>query len=167
MPASGGGTAEVVGQKLAMLSRCHQIICITHLPQIAKFGNHHYKIEKQTASGRTQTTINELDPQSRVEEMAPHAGWSKNHPDDDPACPGTTEALNNSKSNYRQRSAFWERRPEARRSLPQQAVDKRRLKSKSGVARLSKELIPLRRDSALRAIARLDFRCSSCLSALS
>ena len=42
----GGSTAEVVGQKLSALARYHQIICITHLPQIAKFADHHFKIYK-------------------------------------------------------------------------------------------------------------------------
>ena len=66
----GGGVAETVGQKIAELARFHQIICITHLPQIAKFGDHHYKIEKKIIDGRTISHISPLTPEERVEEMA-------------------------------------------------------------------------------------------------
>ncbi|MDA8142024.1 MAG: DNA repair protein RecN, partial [Desulfobacteraceae bacterium] len=66
----GGGTADVVGQKLAALARRHQILCITHLPQIAKYGDHHFRITKQVEKGRTQTTIVPLAGQARVEELA-------------------------------------------------------------------------------------------------
>ncbi len=66
----GGGVAEVVGRKLAALSRFHQVICITHLPQIAKYGRHHYRIAKQVADSRTRTTIEPLDEAERVREMA-------------------------------------------------------------------------------------------------
>lgn len=66
----GGGTAEVVGQKLASLARYHQIICITHLPQIAASGDHHFKISKHVSDGRTQTRIAPLDRSQRVREIA-------------------------------------------------------------------------------------------------
>ena len=66
----GGGTAEVVGQKLLELSTHHQVICITHLPQIAKFGAHHFSISKRVVKGRTLTAITVLDEKSRVEELA-------------------------------------------------------------------------------------------------
>jgi DNA repair protein RecN (Recombination protein N) len=66
----GGGTAEVVGHKLLELSAHHQVICITHLPQIAKFGAHHFSISKRVVNGRTLTVINVLDKKSRVEELA-------------------------------------------------------------------------------------------------
>jgi DNA repair protein RecN (Recombination protein N) len=66
----GGGTAEVVGQKLLELSAHHQVICITHLPQIAKFGAHHLSISKRVVKGRTLTAITVLDEKSRVEELA-------------------------------------------------------------------------------------------------
>jgi DNA repair protein RecN (Recombination protein N) len=66
----GGGTAEVVGQKLLELSAHHQVICITHLPQIAKFGAHHFSITKRVVKGRTLTAITVLDEKSRVEELA-------------------------------------------------------------------------------------------------
>jgi DNA repair protein RecN (Recombination protein N) len=66
----GGGAAELVGKKLAGLSQYHQILCITHLPQIAKYGRHHFRIEKGVARGRTRTTITKLSSGERVEEVA-------------------------------------------------------------------------------------------------
>ena len=73
----GGGVAEVVGRKLAALSRHHQILCITHLPQIAKFGAHHFRIVKAVANGRTHTTITPLNADERVEEIARMLGGEK------------------------------------------------------------------------------------------
>jgi DNA repair protein RecN (Recombination protein N) len=66
----GGGVAEVVGKKLLDLSGHHQVICITHLPQIARFGNHHFRITKNIAQGRTTTTIQALNSEDRVHELA-------------------------------------------------------------------------------------------------
>ncbi len=66
----GGGVAEVVGKKLLALSRTHQVICITHLPQIARFGNHHFRICKNVQEGRTATVIQPLNPEERVKELA-------------------------------------------------------------------------------------------------
>jgi len=66
----GGGVAEVVGHKLSTLARHHQIVCITHLPQIARFGDHHYRISKDVVSGRTSTRIDPLDDNARVDEIA-------------------------------------------------------------------------------------------------
>ena len=66
----GGGTAEVVGRKLSELARHHQVICITHLPQIAKFGEHHFSIAKHVSNGRTLTTIQPLGKKDRTKEIA-------------------------------------------------------------------------------------------------
>jgi DNA repair protein RecN (Recombination protein N) len=66
----GGGTAEVVGSKLSDLARRHQVLCITHLPQIAKFGAHHFRISKQVLDGRTLTMIEPLDDDDRIVEIA-------------------------------------------------------------------------------------------------
>ncbi len=66
----GGTVAEVVGNKLAKLSRFHQVVCITHLPQIARFGDHHFKIDKQVVNQRTLTTIHSLTADERVNEIA-------------------------------------------------------------------------------------------------
>ncbi len=66
----GGTVAEVVGKKLAQLSRHHQVICITHLPQIARFGNHQMKITKEIEDNRTKTAIQSLKPKERIQEIA-------------------------------------------------------------------------------------------------
>ncbi len=73
----GGGVAEVVGKKLLLLAGTHQIICITHLPQIAKFGDHHYKISKKVVNKRTRTAILPLDKKDRVAEIARMLGGEK------------------------------------------------------------------------------------------
>jgi DNA repair protein RecN (Recombination protein N) len=66
----GGRTAELVGLQLQRLAGRNQVICITHLPQIACFGKHHYKVAKQSAGGETATTIAPLSPEERIEELA-------------------------------------------------------------------------------------------------
>ncbi len=65
-----GITASIVGKKLLDISQRHQIICITHLPQIAAFGDHHYKIDKETVNGKTHTTVVPLEHQEKIEEIA-------------------------------------------------------------------------------------------------
>ena len=66
----GGRAAEAVGKKLKELSRAHQIICVTHLPQIATFADHHYLISKKQVSGRTRTSVAEIKGEERTEEIA-------------------------------------------------------------------------------------------------
>jgi DNA repair protein RecN (Recombination protein N) len=66
----GGKTADFVAQKLRSLARAHQVICITHLPQIASFADHHYRIAKRVTNDRTFTTVEKLAPEARVEEIA-------------------------------------------------------------------------------------------------
>jgi DNA repair protein RecN (Recombination protein N) len=66
----GGRAAEAVGQKLKALSRVQQVLCITHLPQIAAFADQHFLIEKQEKQRRTQTSIRLLTAQERAEEIA-------------------------------------------------------------------------------------------------
>ncbi len=66
----GGATAEVVGEKLNSLANYHQILCITHLPQIASKGATHFQVEKSVVEGRTQTGIWELGREERVKEIA-------------------------------------------------------------------------------------------------
>jgi DNA repair protein RecN (Recombination protein N) len=73
----GGRVAEKVGEKIKALSAHHQVICITHLPQIAKFGDQHYKIEKSVFQGRTRTGISPLSGHQRIEEMARMLGGVK------------------------------------------------------------------------------------------
>ena len=66
----GGSVAEAVGKKLFNLACYHQIICITHLPQIAKFGNSHFRITKNVSNGRTITSICPLNEKDRLQEIA-------------------------------------------------------------------------------------------------
>jgi DNA repair protein RecN (Recombination protein N) len=66
----GGSVAEVVGRKLQSLARFHQVVCITHLAQIAQFGTHHFKIAKGVYKGRTRTKMTPLHGEERVKEMA-------------------------------------------------------------------------------------------------
>ncbi|HVJ09891.1 MAG TPA: DNA repair protein RecN [Acidisarcina sp.] len=66
----GGRAAEAVGQKLKSLSRTQQVLCVTHLPQIAAFADQHFLIEKREQQGRTKTAIRLLDEASRTEEVA-------------------------------------------------------------------------------------------------
>ena len=66
----GGRAAEAVGKKLKALSRGNQVLCVTHLPQIATFADHHYLIEKKQAAGRTRTTVRRIAGEERTEEIA-------------------------------------------------------------------------------------------------
>jgi DNA repair protein RecN (Recombination protein N) len=66
----GGRAAEAVGQKLKALARGQQVICITHLPQIAAFADQHFLIEKTERRGRTQTGVRRMEQSERVEEIA-------------------------------------------------------------------------------------------------
>jgi DNA repair protein RecN (Recombination protein N) len=66
----GGRAAEAVGRKLKTLSAAQQVICITHLPQIAAFADHHFLIEKKEQSGRTKTGVRLLDASERRDEVA-------------------------------------------------------------------------------------------------
>lgn len=66
----GGSLGEAVGRKLAQLSQTHQVICITHLPQIAAFAETHFRVSKETRDQRTQTKILLLQPEEQVEEIA-------------------------------------------------------------------------------------------------
>ena len=65
----GGATAEIVGRKLRDISKHHQVICITHLPQIASFGQSHYQVTKRVSDGRTRTDVRQLSEDERVEEI--------------------------------------------------------------------------------------------------
>ncbi|HEX2694779.1 MAG TPA: DNA repair protein RecN [Acidobacteriota bacterium] len=66
----GGRTAEAVAEKLKSLARRHQVLCITHLPRIAASAAHHFRVEKSVERARTFTTVEELGPEERVEEIA-------------------------------------------------------------------------------------------------
>ena len=66
----GGRAAEAVGKKLKALSKGNQVLCVTHLPQIATFADHHYVIEKREANGRAKTTVRQITGEERTEEVA-------------------------------------------------------------------------------------------------
>ncbi len=66
----GGETGHVVGQKMAQIAKRRQVLCITHLPQVAAHASQHYVVEKHVASGRTLSTITRLDGSDRVTELA-------------------------------------------------------------------------------------------------
>ena len=66
----GGRAAEAVGKKLKQLSRAAQVLCVTHLPQIASFADQHFVIEKREVAGRTKTSVRALDARERTEELA-------------------------------------------------------------------------------------------------
>jgi DNA repair protein RecN (Recombination protein N) len=66
----GGRAAEAVGQKLKSLSRDQQVLCVTHLPQIAAFADQHFVVEKREADGRTKMQIRLLDDRARTHEVA-------------------------------------------------------------------------------------------------
>ncbi len=66
----GGRAAEAVGKKLKALARANQVLCVTHLPQIATFADQHYVIEKKERNGRTRTSIRAVVGEERTEEVA-------------------------------------------------------------------------------------------------
>jgi DNA repair protein RecN (Recombination protein N) len=66
----GGRAAEAVGKKLKQLAVTKQVLCITHLPQIASFADQHFLIEKKESSGRTRTSVWQLDSEERTRELA-------------------------------------------------------------------------------------------------
>lgn len=66
----GGVTAQRVGEKLMQLGAEAQVLCVTHLPQVANYADNHLVVEKQVLDGRTRLTVRELDEDQRVEEVA-------------------------------------------------------------------------------------------------
>jgi DNA repair protein RecN (Recombination protein N) len=71
-----GRSGQVVGEKLWQLTHSHQIVCVTHLPQIAAFADTHYNVNKQVFENRTTTIVNELRPEQRIREIAQIMGGS-------------------------------------------------------------------------------------------
>jgi DNA repair protein RecN (Recombination protein N) len=66
----GGRVAEVVGRKLKGMAEAHQVLCVTHLPQIASLGDHHLVVRKQAEKGRTRTSVEPVRGPARIEEVA-------------------------------------------------------------------------------------------------
>lgn len=73
----GGRTAQTIGDKLEALAKDAQILCITHLPQIASRAATHFFIEKQVQDGRTTVSVSPLDPEGRIDEIARMLGGSR------------------------------------------------------------------------------------------
>ena len=73
----GGPVADVVGRVLKAVSVDKQVLCVTHLPQIAAYGDSHFHVEKRTANGRTSTVVRRLGGSERVEELARMVGGAK------------------------------------------------------------------------------------------
>jgi len=73
----GGAAATAVGEKLRKVARGLQVLCITHLPQVAAFADHHFRVEKSEVEGRTVTAILALDETARVGEMARMLGGAR------------------------------------------------------------------------------------------
>jgi len=66
----GGRAGGIVGQKLWELSRQHQVLCVTHLPQLAAYSGQHFHVEKDLQAERTITKVNEVQGQERILELA-------------------------------------------------------------------------------------------------
>lgn len=73
----GGSAAEQVGKKLKRLARNNQLLCVTHLAQIAAYGDHHYSVAKKESKGRTHSVVTELSGAERVEEVARMIGGQR------------------------------------------------------------------------------------------
>jgi DNA repair protein RecN (Recombination protein N) len=73
----GGRVAEVVGRKLRALAARQQVLCVTHLPQIAALADHHLAVRKRVEAGRTVTFVEPLAAEARVEEVARMLGGEK------------------------------------------------------------------------------------------
>jgi DNA repair protein RecN (Recombination protein N) len=73
----GGRVAEIVGRRLRALGETRQVLCVTHLPQVASLAHAHFRVDKATAADATRTTIARLDDEERVEELARMLGGVK------------------------------------------------------------------------------------------
>ena len=73
----GGAVAETVGKRLKELGQAHQVLCVTHLAQVAAQGHQHWKVEKQSSDNSTTSTITSLNRQERVEEIARMLGGTE------------------------------------------------------------------------------------------
>ena len=73
----GGAVAETVGKRLKELGQAHQVLCVTHLAQVAAQGHQHWKVEKQSSANSTTSSITGLNRQERVEEIARMLGGTE------------------------------------------------------------------------------------------
>jgi len=65
----GGRVGSIVGEKLWQLGRTHQVFCVTHLPQLAAFGDQHFRVSKEVKEGRTLTIVDQLTHSNRLDEL--------------------------------------------------------------------------------------------------
>ena len=72
-----GRMAQVVGEKMCAIAREKQVLCVTHLPQIAALGGAHFRVEKQVCGERTQTNVARLDAEGRVRELSRLVGGAE------------------------------------------------------------------------------------------
>ena len=72
-----GRMAQVVGEKMCRIARSHQVLCVTHLPQIAALGDVHFVVEKRTDGERTQTSVHRLNDEGRVRELSRLVGGAE------------------------------------------------------------------------------------------
>jgi DNA repair protein RecN (Recombination protein N) len=70
----GGRVGAIVGRKLWSLARAHQVLCVSHLPQLAAYGDQHFRVEKHVEAGRTRTVVRPLAGDDRVSELAQMLG---------------------------------------------------------------------------------------------
>src|SRR5690606_12829355 len=73
----GGGVAEIVGRKLAKIAASRQVLCVTHLPQVASQGRHHYRVSKLTDGKTSRTTVRRLTREERIAELSRMLGASE------------------------------------------------------------------------------------------
>ncbi len=73
----GGAVAEMVGRQLRALAGSGQVLCVTHLPQVASQADHQVRVRKHTAGGQTQTSLEALASEQRVEELARMLGGAQ------------------------------------------------------------------------------------------
>jgi DNA repair protein RecN (Recombination protein N) len=70
----GGRLGSVIGSKLRSLATHHQVLCITHLPQIASYADRHITVRKEVAAGQTTTTVRPIEGEARLQELAEMIG---------------------------------------------------------------------------------------------
>ncbi|GCE20317.1 DNA repair protein RecN [Dictyobacter kobayashii] len=106
-----GRSGQVVGEKLWQLTSNHQIICVTHLPQIAAFADTHYNVNKQIFDNRTMTIVNELRPEQRVREIAHIMGGN------------VTDIAMKSAEEMLGRSNMWKDNWRRQKTVPEKAIE--------------------------------------------
>jgi DNA repair protein RecN (Recombination protein N) len=98
---AGGKIAQVVAEKIAMISAYRQVLCVTHLPQIAAMADYHYLVEKSVQEDRTFTNVTELNEAMRERELARMVGGSGSENDS-----GLTHARNLLKASSELKAGF-------------------------------------------------------------